>query len=52
MSYASKEYRAERWKEQGYYVCSCGWEISRYSPNFAEWIDIHSQEHYDEEVTA
>lgn len=46
---ASREYRLER-QEQGYYVCwRCGWEVSRYSPSFAERIDLHTTEHEGEE---
>lgn len=46
----SKEYRLER-QDKGYYVCSqCGWEISYYSPNSAEWIDLHGEIDCQQEI--
>lgn len=48
----SREERQER-ESQGYYVCwRCGWEKSVYSSGYAVAIEIHSQAHYDEEVSA
>ena len=46
----SGEERQER-EKQGYFVCwRCGWEKSVYSSGYAVAVEIHSQEHYDEEV--